>query len=126
MQKPASETFHWRMACLPWEQNLLQSIEVKRQNRLLKSKKMVSSAKKKKIHSILSVCRIQRNYISEMPMLLRRVSPRHTMHWALLSRDPLRNGEVVHPTQAVGKYGCPGKLPASVEYVWGDDFTDTA
>lgn len=38
-------------------------------------------------------------------MLLRRVSPRHTMHWALLSRDLLRNGEVVHPTQAVGKYG---------------------
>ena len=42
MQKPASETFHWRTACLPWEQNLLQSVEVKRQNRLLKSKKMVS------------------------------------------------------------------------------------
>ena len=47
MQKPASETFHWRTACLPWEQNLLQSVEVKRQNRLLKSKKMVSSAKEK-------------------------------------------------------------------------------
>ena len=105
MQKPASETFHWRMACLPWEQNLLQSVEVKRQNRLLKSKKMVSSAKEKEDSQHPLICRIQRNYISETSTLLRRVSPRHTMHWTLLSRDPLRHRAVAHPPPAVGKYG---------------------
>jgi len=88
-----------------WEQNLLQSVEVKRQNRLLKSKKMVSSAKEKEDSQHPLICRIQRNYISETSTLLRRVSPRHTMHWTLLSRDPLRHRAVAHPPPAVGKYG---------------------
>ena len=92
-----------------WEQNLLQSVEVKRQNRLLKSKKM----NPEKLH------------FRDVHAPKKGVSKTYNALDPAVKGPPQTQGSSSSPTSCWEIWG-PGKLPASVEYVWGDDFTDTA